>query len=119
MKAIATSLAKGQVTQEVLCQGKWVVFAVKGTLDVETLTIEASPDGGLNWFTYRTDDTTGAAESATITSTDVSSGLYSRIYVAGDLRLRGSLSNGAGTVSGVNVYVGGAGVQIDPASVQA
>lgn len=119
MKPIGVSLAKGQVTQEVLCQGKWVVFAVKGTLDTETLTIQASPDGGLNWFTYRTDDVAGAAEAATITSTDVSTGLYSRIYVAGDLRLRGSLSNGAGTVSGVNVYVGGAGVQIDANTVQA
>jgi hypothetical protein len=113
MKPFAASLAKGQHSQEVTCKQTHVVLAFSGTLDTETITIQCSPDGGANWFTYRSDDPTGAAESSTITSTDIGSGgMFSRVYIAGSQRLRATLSNGAGTVSAVNCWVGGGTVDI-------
>jgi hypothetical protein len=118
MKQIGASLAKGEVTQEVTCQGNWAVISVSGTLDGETLTVEVSPNGGANWFTYRSDDVAGTAASATIVAADVSTGLFSQLFVAGDQRLRLSFSNGAGSPTSVNVWAGGRGVDVDEKSVQ-
>lgn len=118
MKQIGSSLAKGEVTQEVTCQGNWAVISVSGTLDGETLTVQVSPNGGANWFTYRSDDATDSPASATVVAADVSTGLFSRLFVAGDQRLRLSFSSGAGTPTGVNVWAGGRGVDVDEKSVQ-
>lgn len=118
MIKIGENLAKGEVTQEIVCQGRWAIISVSGTLDAETLTVEVSPNGGANWFDYRSDDVTGTPAVATIVAADVSDGLFSQIYVAGDQRLRVALSSGAGTPSGVDVYAGGQGVDIVKSSVQ-
>lgn len=113
MTPFAVSLAKGEHSREVSCQQTHVVLAFTGTLDTETITVQSSPDGGANWFTYRSDDPAGAAESSTVTSTDIgSAGMFHRVYVAGGQRLRALLSNGAGTVSSVNCWVGGNAHQV-------
>jgi hypothetical protein len=119
MKAFATSLTAGQHSQEIVCQGKWAVLSFSGTLDTETLTVQVSPNGGGTWFTYRSDDPSGTPESAVVVAADVSSGLFTRIFVASDQRLRVLMSTNGGTISGVNCYFGGAGVSVVEGTTQA
>lgn len=118
MKQFANNMTALEHSQEIVCKERWAVISVTGTLDTETLTVQASPDGGNNWFTYRSDDPTGTPEAAVIAAADVSSGIFTRIFVAGDQRLRLLMSNNAGSPSSVDCYCGGVGVEVVKSSTQ-
>lgn len=118
MKQIAESLTQLQASKEVVCHDKWAVISVTGTLDTEVITIQASPDGGANWFVHRSDDGSGTPGNATFDATDVSSGIFTRVFVAAGQRLRAILSNNGGTIDSINVYAEGVGTSVVEKSVQ-
>lgn len=109
---VGSAMGAGATTdKQWACNHGYFGVILTGTFETTTLTIEASKDNGVNWFTYYADaaDGTPNAQQFTVTHVPSSSALYERLIVGYGLRFRGT-TNSTGTTPSINVEIVGENV---------
>lgn len=95
MQVLSTALAKNtSTTPKRLNKPAWLLIAVDGTFDGETLTMQYSWDNS-TWATFSPDGT-----PVTFTAAD-----QRRYFLTDDMYFRFTLSNGAGTPANIAIRI--------------